>query len=110
VRRSPPTPVISLKSIAFALVALLLAPFEVLAETESKRALCIVCHVEEGTSAPETVHATREYQGRTYRFCSDRCAGLFDKNPRKYAEAANAAPSDSMFQGGLFTSVSSAPT
>lgn len=37
-RRSPPAAANSLKSIAFALVALLLAPFEVLAETESKRA------------------------------------------------------------------------
>ncbi len=29
----------------------------------------------------------REFHGRTYRFCSDRCKQLFDLNPNKYAGA-----------------------
>jgi YHS domain-containing protein len=87
-----------------------LAPLEAWAEDEGERALCIVCHVEEGTTARETVHATRVHQGRAYRFCSDRCAGVFDRDPEKYVRAMQTAPADSLFQGGLFSSVSSAPT
>jgi YHS domain-containing protein len=97
-----------LRAVALAIAALLLAPFEALAEDE--KAVCLVCRVDEGTNAPEAVHAKRTYQGLTYRFCSDRCAGLFDKNPTRYVEAASLTPADSLFHGGIFSTVSSAPT
>jgi YHS domain-containing protein len=97
-----------LRAVVVAVAAVLFPPFEALAEDE--KAVCLVCHVDEGTNAPEAVHATRSYQRRIYRFCSDRCAGIFDENPRKYVEAAIATPADSVFHGGLFSSVSSAPT
>lgn len=51
-------------------------------------AICLVCHVEEGTNAAEPVRATRTHEGREYHFCSDRCADRFEKDPARYLAAA----------------------
>ncbi len=41
------------------------------------------------------------YQGRTYYFCSARCKGEFDRNPRRYVEGeAGGEPGASHRHGG----------
>jgi peroxiredoxin/YHS domain-containing protein len=56
------------------------------------KAVCVVCAVQEGTSTPEEVHATREYRGATYSFCSKECAEAFDADPLAYVPAAALEP------------------
>ncbi len=79
-------------------------------------ALCSVCFVEEGTTGPEGVRATRSHGGVEYRFCSDRCAEKFEKEPSRYIEAltgheADAAVTDSPpISGMVFPRTSTAPT
>ena len=43
-----------------------------------------VCGMSVDPNSPEVNKS--EFHGRTYRFCSGRCKGLFDKNPERYAE------------------------
>ncbi|MES2642485.1 MAG: YHS domain-containing protein [Myxococcota bacterium] len=41
---------------------------------------------------PRTAAARREFQARTYYFCSHVCAGSFDENPRSYVVRLGAPP------------------
>ena len=77
--------------------------------TTPATALCLVCHVEEGTNTPETVRATRRHEGVEYHFCSERCASRFEKDPAKYIAAAP-APDSTAAGGMLFPRFSTAPT
>lgn len=64
----------------------------------AETAVCPVCRVREGTSAPEPVRAAREVGGVRYGFCSSACAAEFDRDPSAYLPAAGGAaraPSDS---------------
>ncbi len=56
-----------------------------------EKALCIVC-VANGETELEKVHATREYKGAAYYFCSDKCAETFDADPAVYVFEAGPAP------------------
>ncbi len=38
-----------------------------------------------------SAHATRQYKGSTYHFCSERCVKQFDAAPEKYAVAVSSA-------------------
>lgn len=49
-----------------------------------KEAVCAVCRVHEGTTAPEKVVAVSEYQGTTHYFCSKKCKETFDSDPEAY--------------------------
>ena len=62
-----------------------------LADTPEK-ALCVVCAAN-GETELEKVEATREHNGKTYYFCSKKCAGEFDANPAAYVLEVAAAPS-----------------
>ena len=62
-----------------------------LADTPEK-ALCVVCAAN-GETELEKVEATREHDGKTYYFCSKKCAGEFDANPAAYVLEVAAAPS-----------------
>jgi YHS domain-containing protein len=65
----------------------------------AETAVCPVCRVREGTSAPEPVRAVRELGGVRYGFCSSACAAEFDRDPRAYLPAAGGAsraPADSV--------------
>ncbi len=61
-----------------------------LADTPEK-ALCVVCAAN-GETELEKVEATREHNGKTYYFCSKKCADEFDANPAAYALEVAAAP------------------
>jgi thiol-disulfide isomerase/thioredoxin len=47
-------------------------------------AICVVCQVKEGSTEPEPVKASRTHQGKTYGFCSEKCAKEFDADPAAY--------------------------
>jgi len=47
-------------------------------------ALCAVCAVRENNARPEKVVAVREYEGKTYYFCSKDCAREFEAAPAAY--------------------------
>jgi peroxiredoxin/YHS domain-containing protein len=49
-----------------------------------KEAVCAVCRVHEGTTAPEKVVAFSEYQGATHYFCSKKCKETFESDPEAY--------------------------
>ncbi len=49
-------------------------------------AICAVCAVKEGTSSPETVAETIDYEGKTYTFCNESEKAEFISSPAKYAE------------------------
>lgn len=49
-------------------------------------AICAVCAVKEGTSSPETVAETIDYEGKTYTFCNESEKAEFISSPGKYAE------------------------
>ncbi len=51
---------------------------------QPKEAVCAVCRVHEGTTAPEKVVAFSEYQGATHYFCSKKCKESFDSDPEAY--------------------------
>ena len=86
-------------------LALLVAPVApAFAEEAIERALCVVCQVDEGGTVAEPVRATRKHGDRVVRFCSDRCARVFEKDPHRYIAALDAvdaglsaAESDSLF-------------
>ena len=89
------------------ILALFLVAAPACADTEApERALCVVCQVDEGATAPEPVRATRTHGEHTIHFCSERCARIFEKDPHKYLEALAAAkpaggsPGDSLFALG----------
>lgn len=48
-------------------------------------AVCVVCHVKEGTNKPETVSETINYKGKTYAFCNESEKAEFISEPKKYA-------------------------
>ena len=73
-----------------------------------EEALCAVCHVDEGTNHPEPVRATRTHEGREFHFCSERCAGIFEKNPARYRSVPATAPVDTA--NVHFPRLSTAPT
>jgi Cu+-exporting ATPase len=41
---------------------------------------------------PRKAAARREFEGRTYYFCSNVCAGSFDENPRSYVDKQASPP------------------
>ena len=94
--------------VAAALVFALLAAAPSAWCATPKEALCAVCHVDEGTNAPEPVRATRTHEGREFHFCSERCASVFEKNPSRYLGAPATAPVDTA--NVLFPRLSTAPT
>lgn len=56
-----------------------------------ERALCAVCALN-GETELEKVAASREYDGATVHFCSEKCAGAFDLEPAAYVFAPGPAP------------------
>ncbi|MGH7490790.1 MAG: redoxin domain-containing protein [bacterium] len=49
-----------------------------------KEAICAVCRVHEGATAPEKVVAMSEHLGEKYYFCSKNCKEAFDGDPEAY--------------------------
>lgn len=47
-------------------------------------AICAVCRITEGATAPEKVVAASAHQGATYYFCSKKCQEEFDADPEAY--------------------------
>jgi YHS domain-containing protein len=47
---------------------------------------CRVCVVDEGKKMPEYLPSrlNKTVDGKTYRFCAEKCRKEFDKNPKKY--------------------------
>lgn len=86
--------------LVFAFLMAIAAPAA--AET-GERNLCVVCQVDEDATVPELVRATRQHGDREVRFCSERCARIFEKDPHRYLAALDAADkpagagSDSLF-------------
>uniref|UniRef100_A0A832I339 Redoxin domain-containing protein n=1 Tax=Eiseniibacteriota bacterium TaxID=2212470 RepID=A0A832I339_UNCEI len=70
--------------LAAALAAAALAiPAAAVAERPAT-ALCVVCALKHGESAPEPVRAWRTHAGRDYGFCSAGCAEQFDADPAAF--------------------------
>lgn len=61
----------------------LLNPLVLLPQTP-KEAICTVCRVTEGTTKPEKVVATSQYQKTTHYFCSPKCKKEFDADPEAF--------------------------
>lgn len=59
------------------------APF-IARDRPANTAVDPVCHMEVDRAAPA---ATREFEGRTYYFCSTGCAEAFARDPRHYLAA-----------------------
>lgn len=49
-----------------------------------EKAICAVCRITEGATAPEKVVASSAHQGVTYYFCSKKCQEEFDADPEAY--------------------------
>jgi YHS domain-containing protein len=49
-----------------------------------QEAICAVCRVHEGETAPEKVVAMSEYRGEKYYFCSKKCKETFEGDPEAY--------------------------
>ena len=64
--------------------AVLFLGIEYAAAQAPKEALCAVCSVHEGETAPEKVAAMSEYRGSNYYFCSKSCKETFDADPEAY--------------------------
>jgi YHS domain-containing protein len=88
-------------------VTMLLAASPAMASAPAE-ALCPVCHVDEGTTAPEPVRASRTHEGKEFHFCSERCAKVFEGNPARYRSVVPPAPVDTA--SVLFPRLSTAPT
>jgi peroxiredoxin len=71
------------RNIFLSLAGLLLIPVALFAQTP-KEAICVVCQITEGTTKPEKVVATSEYQKTTYYFCSKKCKEEFDADPTAF--------------------------
>ena len=69
--------------LAAALLVASLAP-AASAVARGDRAVCLVCHVREGTDEAEVVKAVRTHDGTTYGFCNENCAKEFDTDPIGY--------------------------
>jgi len=65
-----------------AALGLSLAPAAVAAAPAS--GICIVCQVTRGEEEAEPFKATRAYEGKTYGFCSEKCAKAFEADPVAY--------------------------
>lgn len=79
--------------IAICLMLLLTALLSVTAwADDDPKALCMICALR-GETELEEVAATREFNGKTYSFCSENCATDFDEDPDAYVyEIPRAAP------------------
>jgi thiol-disulfide isomerase/thioredoxin len=79
--------------IVVCLVLLLSTLFAVAAGAgDEPKALCMICALR-GETEEEKVVATRAFSGKTYSFCSDKCAVEFDEDPDAYVyELPRAAP------------------
>jgi thiol-disulfide isomerase/thioredoxin len=53
--------------------------------------MCVVCALN-GETEPEKVVASRTFEGRDVRFCSEKCAAEFDSDPRAYVFVSGPAP------------------
>ncbi|MEZ5066895.1 MAG: redoxin domain-containing protein [bacterium] len=62
----------------------LLAPALATAGDKAK-AVCRTCEVRGAGHGEEDVKATRDFEGRTYSFCSKQCAETFDSFPAGFA-------------------------
>lgn len=58
-------------------------PLAAVSQTPEK-AICAVCRITEGATAPEKVVASSTHQGATYYFCSKKCQEEFDTDPEAY--------------------------
>ncbi|HYM82160.1 MAG TPA: YHS domain-containing protein, partial [Candidatus Limnocylindria bacterium] len=54
----------------------------------AETAICLVCQVMEGEVAAEEVKASRTHEGKTYGFCSEKCAQAFVADPIAYLPPA----------------------
>ncbi|MFY9529378.1 MAG: heavy metal translocating P-type ATPase [Candidatus Acidiferrales bacterium] len=61
------------------------------------------------TVDPECAPARREFDGKTYYFCSDACAKRFSTNPKKYLQAQQSRSTSSTSSPGAAAAVKSAP-
>jgi thiol-disulfide isomerase/thioredoxin len=79
--------------IVFCLMLVLSALFATAARAGDKpEALCLICALRGETEAEE-VTATHEFNGKTYSFCSDKCAADFAEDPDAWVyELPRAAP------------------
>jgi thiol-disulfide isomerase/thioredoxin len=57
----------------------------------AEKQLCVVCALN-GETELEKVAATRDYQGTTWYFCSEKCAEAFDLEPAAYVFSPGPAP------------------
>jgi len=48
------------------------------------KAVCLVCRVTKGETEEEPAKATRSHEGKTYGFCSEKCAEAFVADPLAY--------------------------
>ncbi len=77
------------------LCLILIAAFPALALSADelpREAVCVVCKVREGTTKPEKVVASSDYEGKPYYFCSKPCKEAFDKDPASYLPPALPRP------------------
>jgi Cu+-exporting ATPase len=61
------------------------------------------------TVDPERAPARREFDGKTYYFCSDACAKRFSTNPEKYLQTQQSRSTSSTSSPGAAAAVKSAP-
>jgi membrane fusion protein, copper/silver efflux system len=54
-----------------------------------------VCGMQVDRAKSEAAGRTRSYRGRSYHFCSESCARLFDASPSKYVPDVSTSPSAS---------------
>jgi len=66
------------------------------AESAAKVAICHVCRVHHGEASPEPVKASRTYDGKTYGFCSEKCAKTFDADPAAYVPSEFPKPAPAL--------------
>jgi len=50
------------------------------------KAVCVICNAKEGSTAPEEVKETLDYDGKTYAFCNESEKAEFISDPKKYAK------------------------
>ncbi len=74
--------IVAALAVAWVLGSALGAPVQL--SQAAEKALCPVCRVMEGADEEEAVHATREFGGTRYGFCSDECAKAFDADPAAF--------------------------
>ncbi len=58
------------------------------------------------TVEPETAAAKREYEGKTYHFCSPGCAKAFDLQPEAFASTTCSNPVEEVIaRGGHYSNI-----